>query len=126
MSNLPEIYIIDDDKLLLKLLSASLKDVGVITTFNNEEEGLKKVIADRPGLVILDLNLPHINGDELMVKFSEAKIFQTTQIILLTGQDISDTKRMSLCTLGFAAILQKSEGADRVVEAVKETIAEYL
>lgn len=92
---LTKILIIENDKFLLKLYSEKLKregfDVSEAITGN---EGLNKVAAQKPNLIILDLILPGKDGFEVL---SEIKLNPATKnipVIILSnlGQE-SDVKR---------------------------------
>ena len=43
------------------------------------------VDAPRPDVVLLDLNLPHLNGDEVLAKLREDKEFSSLPVIVLTS-----------------------------------------
>ena len=62
-----KILIIEDDKFLLKLYSDKLKREGfeVLGSLTGEE-GLTKVVTEKPDLVILDLVLPMKNGFDVL------------------------------------------------------------
>ncbi|SES90393.1 response regulator transcription factor [Anaerobranca gottschalkii] len=83
-----KILIIDDEELLVKGLSHSLKKEGfeVDSAFDGEE-GLEKIKANPYSLVILDLMLPKIDGMTLCKKIREKS---SVPIIMLTakGDDV--------------------------------------
>lgn len=116
-----KILIIEDDKFLLKLYSDKLQREGfeVLGSLTGEE-GLNKILTEKPDLLILDLILPGKNGFEVL---SEIKLNPKTKdmpIIILTnlGQE-SDIKKG--LELGAAAYLVKTEfSVNRLAELVKE------
>jgi two-component system LytT family response regulator len=79
--------IIDDEMHCLKTLDMLLKeycpDVQVIDKFNNAEAALKEIKKSKPDLVFLDIEMPHMNGFEMLEEFSE--IF--FRVIFTTGYD---------------------------------------
>jgi len=116
-----KILITEDDKFLLKLYSDKLRREGfeVLESLTGEE-GLNRVLMERPDLVILNLILPRKNGFEVL---SDMKLNSETKnipVIILTNlAQESDIKRG--LGLGAAAYLIKTEfSINQLAEAVKE------
>ena len=86
MSTTKKIIIIDDDDMLRETLKEqfSLHDEFVVTDASNATAGVKAVKADHADLVILDVNLPDMDGREA------CKIIRRNgykgPVIMLTGQ----------------------------------------
>ena len=86
MSNIKKIIIIDDDDMLRDSLREqfSLHDEFVVTDVANATAGVKAVKADHADLVLLDVNLPDMDGREA------CKIIRRNgykgPVIMLTGQ----------------------------------------
>jgi DNA-binding NtrC family response regulator len=58
-----KILVIDDDRLLLKALENSLKELGYATyTATNGEEAMERFSRDKMDLVICDLMMPKMSG----------------------------------------------------------------
>lgn len=87
MSNLKKILIVDDDDLLRETLREqfSLHDDFVIHDVNSASSGVKQSKADLYDLVILDVNMPDMDGREA------CKIMRKNgykgPVIMLTAQD---------------------------------------
>lgn len=78
------IYIVDDERDLLTSLSIVLQRAGHETQCFSNPEAFLSVALDLPdGCVILDYNMPKMNGLELQARLSE--IGAPHAIILLTG-----------------------------------------
>lgn len=76
------ILIIDDEIQIRRLLEISLSANDYKTYFaTNGKEGLIAAATNNPSLIILDLGLPDIDGQELLVKFRE---WYTKPIIILS------------------------------------------
>lgn len=86
MSNTKKIHIIDDDDVLRDTLKEqfSFHDEFLVTDSNTATAGVKAVKADHADLVILDVNLPDMDGREA------CKIMRRNgykgPVIMLTGQ----------------------------------------
>lgn len=79
------IIIIDDQPFILKALSRLLKASGYLAkTAENGYLGLLKVINDIPSLIILDLNMPIMDGFTLIDKIKSNSTLARIPIIVLT------------------------------------------
>jgi DNA-binding NtrC family response regulator len=62
-----KILIVDDEPFNLDLLEQELTDQGyAIERANDGEEALKKIDSSQPDLVLLDYNMPGLNGIEVL------------------------------------------------------------
>jgi DNA-binding NarL/FixJ family response regulator len=65
--------IVDDEPHVVVLLRAILKELGVTTIWDADGEAgaLEKAAANNPGVVLLDLNLPQVDGLQVLSKLKE-------------------------------------------------------
>lgn len=93
------ILIVDDDEIVRKILVHSLEkaDYYVIEA-NNGEEGLREIQRNLPDLVITDIQMPIMNGMELMSKINE--LLLPVPVIAITGksrvEDVINTLRLGV------------------------------
>jgi CheY-like chemotaxis protein len=79
------ILIVEDNLDIADMLSAYLRVQGYsVTTANWGEDGVKSCQSHRPNLVILDINLPDIDGFEVARKIRTNQPTQDIPIIFLT------------------------------------------
>jgi two-component system KDP operon response regulator KdpE len=68
----PLLLLIDDDQPLRKYLSTLLAGAGYeVQLAENGDQGLQLALRNTPALVILDLGLPDIDGQELLLKLRD-------------------------------------------------------
>lgn len=80
------ILVVEDDKFLRELMSQKLTKEGYKTIEAVDgEEGLKKIKDERPGLVLLDLILPGIDGFEVLSKMREDPSLGEIPVIILSN-----------------------------------------
>ena len=85
LSDLKKIVIIEDESNIAELLALHLKDIGCQSThFIDGEEGCKYVLANKPDLLVLDINLPGKNGLEICKEIRENGM--NVPIIMLTAR----------------------------------------
>jgi two-component system, NtrC family, response regulator AtoC len=79
-----KILLIDDDPDMGNMMSLALKDHGInLIMAGSGREGIEKVRSELPELVLLDLNLPDMNGKEILKKIKETS--ENISIIVITG-----------------------------------------
>lgn len=80
------ILIVEDDKFLRELMAQKLIREGFkISEAVDGEEGLKKIKEEKPGLILLDLILPGIDGFEVLSKMKEDPESSQTPVIILSN-----------------------------------------
>jgi twitching motility two-component system response regulator PilH len=71
------IFVIDDDEQLLRMVGLMLERGGHTTTLlNNPMEGMERIIADEPDLVVLDVMMPNMNGHDVTRQIRNTKGFE--------------------------------------------------
>ena len=84
------IYLVDDDELILSMLSRTLKREGYeVRTDSGEEKLSDSIVAWDPDVVLLDINMPGQNGMETLkiLKDDAASL----EVIMLTADDSAET-----------------------------------
>ena len=88
------ILVVDDEPDLVSTLQCRLKSCHceVITAVNGKE-GLEKAISERPDLILLDINMPVMDGHEMLERLRNHPDLKDTPVIMLTAlceaQDIA-------------------------------------
>jgi type IV pilus assembly protein PilB len=84
------------------------------------EEGLRKALAEMPDLVLLDFNLPFMNGYELLQELRAAFELRRVPIIMLTGAP--NRKKLQELGTDIAGFLQKPVSNAQLLAAVAEAV----
>ena len=80
-----KILVADDEEDYLNLLRLILLPEGYkVETAEDGEQAMEKVSGFMPDLLILDINMPKINGYDVCKKLREDKRFKELPIIMLT------------------------------------------
>ena len=86
-SNRPLIACIDDSPVLAHSLKKILASGGYRTLIIQEPmQGFSQLIEYRPGLILLDVMLPHTDGYNICRFLRDTPVFENTPIIILTGR----------------------------------------
>ncbi len=79
------VLLIEDDATIRQGLVRALGDHGhAVSTAPTGAEGLRRAVADRPDLVVLDLGLPDLDGREVLTML---RAVSDTPIIVATARD---------------------------------------
>ncbi len=121
-----KIAITDDHRMVLRGIESMLlntKEIEVIGAYENAKETLKNLEKDQPDVLLLDINLPDINGIDLCKQL--VKKYPNLKIIALTNFDnISFTKRM--LKNGAHGYLLKNTDKIEILEALKTVLSGEL
>jgi phosphate regulon transcriptional regulator PhoB len=81
------ILVVDDEREIRELLRYNLERQGYqVLTAQDGEEGLKRIFATHPDLVLLDLLLPGLNGLEVLRELRQEPSTRDLPVLLLTAR----------------------------------------
>ncbi len=114
------VLIVDDDSAALKLADAALREMGYRTVCQADPEvALRTFNADRPGLVILDLLMPGVDGFEFVARVRQMPAGRLVPIIVWTVKDLDGAELQRLQSSVSAVVSKASGGLDALVAAVR-------
>lgn len=106
MSDLKKILLVDDEPDNIEFCEAMLSGIGDfnIESANNGMIGIQKALSFQPDLIVLDVQMPVMNGFQVFKELKKEAITSNIPVIMLTGiattQGLSyDAKDMEI-TLG--------------------------
>ena len=119
------ILIVDDDKdlnsLMKQYLSKRYPDMDIFQAFDGFEAG--RLLAEtKPGVVILDIDLPGVNGHKLARSIKSNSGVAQPLIIAVSGLDDPEEREMILKE-GADAFIGKPLELDRLHDTIEELIA---
>lgn len=81
-----KILIVEDDIITTKIIGHILRQNNfVVGSSSNAEDGLKKVLKDKPDLILLDIMLPGMDGYQLLTKLKANKETSHIPVIILSS-----------------------------------------
>ncbi len=105
---LPCIMLVEDDHLMRKTTATFLKKKGYeVFQCENGRVALEHLANRRPQLIVLDLNMPDMDGFEFLTHVRQSETWRPLPIIIVTGIDLSVEDRLRL-EGQVAAIFNKS------------------
>ena len=116
------ILIIDDEKSIRDVLSRALKaEQHQVEEAEKGQEGLEKIKSYHPNLVILDLGLPDMTGQEVL---KELRTWTMVPVIVLTAADDENTK-VKLLDSGADDYLTKPFSSAELMARVRVALRHY-
>ena len=115
-----KVVIADDHVLIregIKQILELEEDIIVIGQTGNGEEAIEIALDLEPDIILLDINMPKVNGIETLRRFKDLGI--ETRVIILT---IHEEKEYILETmkLGAAGYMLKDSDADSLIKGIKD------
>lgn len=115
---MPKIAIIEDDQAISQMYRFKFEADGFeVETAENGELGLKLCETMKPDIVLLDLMMPQMTGDEMLAAMRKTPWGKNIKVVILTNkgeQEIPDDVKQ----LGVSAIILKADMTPRQVEEV--------
>jgi len=88
-----KIVIIEDDIDLLDTLKVRLQKEGFsICAGSTGIEVVNEIVNEKPGLILLDLNLPDLDGDIVAQVFQKKEIIEGVPIIIMSAKEEKEIK----------------------------------
>jgi PAS domain S-box-containing protein len=118
------ILIADDHEMLRRGIRSALKDQSdweIVGEAINGQDAVDKTIALKPDLVILDINMPRLNGLVAVRQILRGR--PRTKILIFTVHD-SDQTVKEIRAAGAHAYLSKNDAGDDLLRVVKELLEE--
>jgi twitching motility two-component system response regulator PilH len=94
-----KIIIVEDEEILRNLLEKKLSAEGYsVETAENGEEGLSKIRANRPDLILLDVIMPKMGGFEMLEEMQKDESIKGIPVIVVSnsGQPVEIDRAQNL------------------------------
>ncbi len=105
-------YIIDDDPIILQLLSQLVADAGhEVTATETSESALDEVLASRPDFVLVDIMMPGLDGLGFCRQVREHAELAATKVIIVSAKSY-DFDRRQAASVGADGYITKPVGPD--------------
>jgi GAF domain-containing protein/CheY-like chemotaxis protein/anti-sigma regulatory factor (Ser/Thr protein kinase) len=121
------VLVVDDDEGVRQLLRRMLEPAGyTVAEAENGRVALERLREAAPGVVLLDLMMPEMDGFEFVTEFRRHEAWRAIPIVVITAKDLSSDDRERLN--GYVQrILQKGAyGRDDLLAEVRELVGRSL
>ena len=81
-----KILIIDDEPDCVSIVQCRLEWCHYqVITATNGKDGLEKAVCEKPDLILLDTNMPVMNGHEMLERMRKDRVLHDTPVIMVTA-----------------------------------------
>jgi signal transduction histidine kinase/CheY-like chemotaxis protein len=121
------VLVVDDDPANRAILRKTIESCGLdILEAQGGREALSIVSETTPDLILLDLNMPGMDGFEFMEALNGNPQTAQTPIIVVTAKDLNQEERSRLAGRASHVMERRSHSPEELIEAVNEQLARYF
>ncbi|WP_340587498.1 response regulator [Erythrobacter alti] len=118
------VLIIDDDDDAADLLGRTVRRLGFdARRATDGESGLEAVRIDPPRAILLDLNMPNLNGFQFIEALSREGKFDEIPIIVVSAQRLSVAEHHTLVSAGAKFYLKGNAAPREIAAGLREAVA---
>jgi two-component system chemotaxis response regulator CheY len=114
-----DVLVVDDSAAIRKILNRVLRQTGMAINTIHEagdgEEALKLLGANRVDLVLTDINMPKMDGLQLLASLKASAEWRAIPVVMITTEG-GETKVAEAVKLGAAGYVRKPFTADQIKE----------
>lgn len=116
------ILVIDDEPALCAMVAECLEVEHEVITAPSGEAGIELALQTCPDLVICDINMPYMNGFEVLMRFQDIERMADVPFIFLSGLSERSVIRQGM-SLGADDYLTKPFAVEELVRVVTTRLA---
>lgn len=119
------IVVVDDEPVNLEIAENALNGVYKLTKLISGEQLLKFLTRVKPDMILLDVQMPGMNGYEVLQKIMMDPESQNIPVIFLTSQDSTDSERLGL-HLGAKDFIRKPFDNEVMLSRIRSQMELYI
>jgi len=120
-----KILVVDDERSMCLVIGAHLEQAGhVVTTCMDGALAIRSILAEKPDLVLLDLNMPYIDGFDMLKALKGDPLTQTVPVIVVSS--LTDVESLGrVVRLGASDYVYKPIRGEKLVESVERVLQKH-
>ncbi len=117
------VLVVDDDPELRGLIRRVLEREGhTVIEAENGMIGLARARERQPGLVLLDLIMPEMDGFDFLEAFRREEAWRAVPVVVVTARDLTAEDRARLSGSVERVLLKGAQGADALLREIRELV----
>ena len=119
-----EVLIVEDDADSAEMLERTVRRLGFSTRRACDgAEGLAALAERTPAAILLDLNMPNLNGFEFIEQLAQSEHYAAIPLIVLSGQELSVAQHHRLLASGCRYYMKGTAAPREIAETLREMVA---
>jgi len=118
------VLIIDDNVVLARAFARVLSEAGYrVHTWHSAEDGLRQAKVEPPDAIILDFQMPFVNGVGFLYRLRADRTLRDTPVMVVTGVALDEQRIAELAELG-AVVRLKPIGVEQLLTETRALLAD--
>lgn len=120
-----KVLIVEDDQSILEVLAEKISEAGYeVIKATDGKSGLKIADDKKPDLVLLDLQLPKMDGKQFLKTIRSSENYKKLPVIILTNDGSSASEEFTSENAAPAYFIKADTSLKEVVEAIDYHLAQ--
>ena len=122
-SDKAKVLIVDDEIDCISIVQCRLEWCNYeVITATNGKEGLEKAVSEKPDLILLDTNMPVMNGHEMLERMRNDQVIQDTPVVMVTA--LCDAKDIDTASsFGISDYVTKPINFVKLIEKISNILS---
>jgi len=120
--NRKKVLIVDDEPNVRQLVSKILSRDYTVIEARDGEEALNVVRSQKPGIVIMDMMMPKMDGLTACYAIRKDPATKSIPVVMLTAIDQELNKKLSTTVMGASKYMTKPFNAQELLETIKQLL----
>lgn len=120
-----QILLVEDNKDMAHYVSEILAELGEVHRAGNGLEALEKLKSFSPDIIITDLMMPKMNGQQLVENLAAHKTWKNIPVIVLSAKTLEEDK-LSLFRIGVVDYITKPFKPDQLLLKTRNLLSFYV
>jgi DNA-binding response OmpR family regulator len=120
------VLLIDDEEHFRYFVKANLEQTGrfVVLAAKNGLDGIRLAKVNRPDLILLDINMPGLDGQATAERILETENIKDIPLVFLSALVTREEVRSRGCTIGGRQFIAKPVKCDELIAAIDCVLSE--
>jgi len=121
------VLVVEDDAEMRELLQRFLQNEGwVVAEAQNGREALDRISENKPGLILLDLMMPTMDGFEFLEELRKHTAWLSIPVLVITAKDLTAEERRRLDGRVNKILQKGAYSREELLVEVRDLVADYI
>jgi CheY-like chemotaxis protein len=121
------VLVVEDDAEMRQLFQRFLQSEGwAVVEAQNGREALNRIAEDKPGLILLDLMMPTMDGFEFLDELRKHTAWLSIPVLVITAKDLTAEERRRLDGRVNKVLQKGAYRREELLAEVRELVADYI